>query len=50
MESWAKRVHLAVELLQLIELIDQENLLMCQVTPSMFGLTASGKVKVSLIF
>uniref|UniRef100_T1I8M9 PIP49_C domain-containing protein n=1 Tax=Rhodnius prolixus TaxID=13249 RepID=T1I8M9_RHOPR len=46
MESWAKRVHLAVELLQLIELIDQENLLMCQVTPSMFGLTASGKVKI----
>lgn len=45
MESWAKRVHLAVELLQLIEQIDQENLLMCHVTPSKFGVTASGKVK-----
>ncbi|KAK9502566.1 hypothetical protein O3M35_011317 [Rhynocoris fuscipes] len=45
LEGWARRVHLAVELLQLVEQIDQESLLMCHITPSKFGVTNSGRVK-----
>lgn len=45
-DNWANRVHLAVLILDLIEQIDAENLSLCDLKPSHFGMSEMGKLKV----
>ncbi|KAL1129257.1 hypothetical protein AAG570_013786 [Ranatra chinensis] len=43
--DWPGRIHLAVMVLELVEEIDSQGLLLCDVKPSHFGLSGLGRVK-----
>ncbi|BET02793.1 Protein-kinase domain of FAM69 [Nesidiocoris tenuis] len=44
-ESWAARVHLAVRILELIEQLEEDDIVICDVRPVHFGVNSAGKVK-----
>uniref|UniRef100_A0A0A9W7Z0 Protein FAM69C n=3 Tax=Lygus hesperus TaxID=30085 RepID=A0A0A9W7Z0_LYGHE len=44
-ESWAARVHLAVGILELVEQLDEDDILICDVRHAHFGVNSGGKVK-----
>ncbi|XP_024084884.1 protein FAM69A isoform X2 [Cimex lectularius] len=44
-ESWASRVHLAVSIIELIEQMDLENIILCDMKLTHFGINSNGKLK-----
>lgn len=45
-DNWANRVHLAVMILDLVEQIDGDNLVLCDIKPNHFGISDEGKLKI----